>query len=176
MHPRHSTSVSLHRAVLTLFAMFGLPFIVGGIASCAGFSGRQAALTTFTLSTLFVIFGCIACSVLLGIRGRVAHRKALADPEFVARSGPPSPALPARAFISALCATLAGAFFLELYTGTNAGETDRAMIAASLFVGTMWLLGAAGSALSRYLLHWQAWQEHLMLVRSNARKLRTHGR
>lgn len=176
MHPRPTDPLARKLAILGLAAMVPLPMLVGIVAGAAGADGGQFGVATFMVSSAVTVLLTVVYGLHATARNRFRYREALADPERVARAGPPSMALLARAFVYSLLGLPLSAASFGAYHDSAAGDTGHAIGVAFFFVLGLLAWSAAASSVSRYLLHRQAWRESVMLGEVKARKLRTHGR
>jgi hypothetical protein len=164
MHPRPSDPFARTLAIFSLSAMLPLPLVVGIIAGAAGADGGRIGVGVFMVSSAVTVAACIVYGIYAAARDRFRYREALADPQRVDHAGPPSLALLARGFVYGLLGLPLGLASFGAYCDSRAGDGGHAFGVAFFFLLSALALSAAGSSLSRYLLHRQAWKESLQEI------------
>lgn len=163
-------------AILALTAMLLLPVAVGMIAGVAGADGGLVGVVVFMLTSALTVAGCVVYGIYAAARDRFRYREALADPQRVRHAGPPSIALLARGFVYSLLGLPLGLASFGAYCDSRAGDGSQAFGVALFFVLSALAFSAAGSSLSRYLLHRQAWKEALHEMWANGQFVSGSGR
>lgn len=161
MQPRPSDPLARKLAIFSLSAMVPLPLLAGIIAGAAGADGGLVGVGVFMISSAVTVAACVVYGIYAAARDRFRYREALADPQCVDLAGPPSLALLARGFVYALLGLPLGLASFGAFCDSRAGEDGQAIGVAFFFLLGALAFSAAGSSLSRYLLHRQAWKESL---------------
>ena len=163
-------------AILALTAMVPLPMAVGMVAGAAGADGGRVGVATFMITSALTVAACVVYGIYAAARDRFRYREALADPRRVRLAGPPSGALLARGFVYGLIGLPLGLASFGPYCDSRAGDGGQAFGVALFFLLSALSFSAAGSSLSRYLLHRQAWKESLQEIWAKDQSVSRPGR